>query len=258
VWDTQAPPHPLLSGPAPTRCGPFSYTRGPPVRHTTTALALTVLALAVACEPAVVDQPPATPWAAATLTTDGTDRYTLAGDPAFTTVTAPLGNQSGNTRVAITPTGAVDSVDQAICTTITGATAPNAQPGVVLRHDGVHAITVTRNIWAGIYTVINVHAWDLNLPPDNGRFVLAGQWPLTGLGHPGPAAPFPWRLCATAHANTVAFKVWPLTRPTPTDGDPCCTGALPLPVWAGRPGLYAGHLPPGHTLAYSDTTWSSP
>lgn len=221
---------------------------------TTAALAAAALIGATACEPNVVDTP-GTAWQATTLTHDANDRYLIAGDSHFTTATAPLLNTAGNTRVVLVHPGGPSTVDQAICTTITGATAPQAQQGVVLRFDGTHAITVTKNIYGGQYTTVNVHQWDLSLPDPGGRFTYAGGWNLPGIGHPGPVAAFPWRMCAGAAGSTVSFKVWPVSRPEPADGDPCCTGSLPLAVWPGRPGVYIGHIPPGHTSAYTDTTW---
>lgn len=223
-------------------------------------LIITVLAAAAfaltACEPPIVDSPPGTPWTSTTLTINGNDRYTAAGDPTFLAVTAPLSNTDSNTRTSLTHSAAPTSVDQAICATITGATAPSAQEGLVLRDDGTHAVTVTKNIWSAAYWTINVHVWNTDLPTDNGRFVLAGSWPLPGLGYPATPAPLPWRMCATATGSTVSFKTWPLTRQEPPAGDPCCTGSLPLTVWAGRPGVYVGHLPAGHTVAYTNIGWS--
>lgn len=221
-------------------------------------LIITVLAAAAftltACEPPVVDTPPGTPWTSTTLTTDGGDRYQAAGDPTFLAVTAPLSNAGSNTRVAVTHTGAPSSTDQTVCATFTGATSP-AQEGLVLRSDGVHAITVTKNVWGAAYWTINVHVWDTNLPVDNGRFTYMAGWPLTGLGYPHLPAPLPWRMCATAAGSTVSFKTWPLTRQEPPAGDPCCTGSLPVNVWAGKPGVYVGHLQPGHTVAYTNIGW---
>lgn len=224
-----------------------------------TLIALAALAL-TACEPIVTDQPPdtPTPWLTATLTTDNPDRYTAAGNPTFTTITAPLTNHSGNTRITLIAPDSPTAVDQTICTTIAGSTAPGAQQGVLLRFDGVHGVSVTKNVYAGAYTAVNVHQWNLDLPDGAGRFAYAGGWLLPGLGYPTTVAPFPWRLCASATGPTIAFKVWPLPGIEPADTDPCCTGSLPLAVWPGRPGIYAGHLPPGHTTVYTNTTWSAP
>jgi hypothetical protein len=228
------------------------------LRHLLPA-AVAALAL-TACEPPppVVRSPDST-WDAFTLTDDtstaGTDHYLVAGDNRFTTVTGELANHGGNTRIGLVARSA-STVDHGSCATVDGSTGDAYQQGLVLRWTGTQGITVTKGVWADVATVINVHTWDTTAPADNGRFTLVAQFTMSGLGWPNTkATPLPWRMCASALGSTVRFKVWPIPGPEPADDDPCCTGVTTVALTApGRPGWYAGHLQPGHTLAYSDLT----
>lgn len=217
-------------------------------------LALVALVVAAtACEPPppVAVSPDGT-WEAVTLTADGTDGYVVAGDAAFTTITAPMANKSGNTRIALVARTA-PTADQQVCATVAGATGSGYQQGLMLRWDGTRGITITKNVWGGLYTTVNVHTWDTTA---QAPFTLVSQHNLTALGWPNPeATPLPWRMCASATGRVVRFKVWPLPGPEPGDDDPCCGGVTTVDLdGPGRPGWYAGHLQPGHTLAYADLT----
>jgi hypothetical protein len=187
-----------------------------------------------------------------TLTADGADRYHVAGDLASMTATAPASNAGGNTRVAITLAWTPAVRDQAVCATFADASRDIDQEGLVLRWDGTHGVTVTKGVWASVYTTVNVHRWDTDQPEP---FTQIAAFPLTVLGAPAPqAVPLPWRMCASAIGDVVSFKVWPLGQAEPAEGDPCCTGAVAANLGDGRPGWYAGHLQPGDHLTYTDLT----
>lgn len=204
--------------------------------------ALAVVLLAVACEP---DVAAGSTWSSVFLTVDGEDAALVAGTSQFTAVSSPLSNTGGNTRVAIFD-GAV-SVDSTTCVTWVGQTAV-AQPGVLARWNGTTGITITRNVYAAVYDVINVHEWDLSQPDGADRFALIGSVQLDGLD-----APLPWRACLSTTGTMVTFKVWPTAMPEPVDGDPCCTGAATTSlIGEGRSGIYAGHVSAGQTLAFAD------
>lgn len=227
----------------------------------TAVTAVTLIGACCACQPPqVVDVDPGAPFQPATLTDDGTDRYQLAGDTTTATVTAPDTNVAGNTRITWTLAWRDPSIDQTVCATWTAASADSNQEGVMLRWDGTRGITLTKGVWAQVYTVINVHTWDTTAPVDQGRFTQIAQFPLTALGWPNAAArPLPWRICASATGTTIRFKAWPTADHEPAGDDPCCTGtATVTDTWPGRPGWYAGHLAPGHQLTYTDlTAWEN-
>jgi hypothetical protein len=208
---------------------------------------------------AAVSPAPEAP-ATVTLTPDGDDTYTVVGGAARTTVAAAGANRSGNTRVAWTAVDAPDALDEVSCATWEASPHGDAQQGALLRWDGVRGVTVTKNVWDRGYGIVNVHTWDLSRPVEDGRYTQIGGFPLAGItdaGAPGGARPLPWRLCAEARGAVVRFKVWALSAGAePAWDDPCCTGSVPLPeadrARPGRPGWYAGHLPPGGAVAYAD------
>lgn len=208
-----------------------------------------------ACEPTVV-APAGTAYDLVTLTGDGPDTVVVAGTPDFTTVSAPLGNTGANLRAAWLPAGSAASAEQAVCATWSGSTHAVVQEGALLRWTGTTGITVTKNVWLGTYTSVNIHRWDLARPVGDGRFTLLAAFPLPAIAGPGGGPrPLPWRLCASASADRVRFELWPLTRGEPAAGDACCTGSVALPATGpGRAGWYAGHLRPGHTVAYTALT----
>ena len=209
-----------------------------------------VTLLAASCVPAWLTM--------ATLTPDGTDTYDAAGDLTALTVTAPATNQGANLRVALIPNDEPVSKDQEACATWTWASSDQDQQGIVLRWDGLRAISVTKNVAYGIYSTVNVMAWDSTKPNVNERWQLYEQYGfMPGLMQAnGQAKPLPWRMCAKSQGSAVWFKVWATTQPEPAYGDPCCSGSASVPFWAnpGKAGWYAGHLAPGDSVRYENLT----
>jgi hypothetical protein len=221
--------------------------------------AVLAAALTACLPPPITDLAPGAPFQPETLTDDQADRYLLAGDLDEATVSAPPTNRGGNTRIVWTVPWTPATSTNGVCATWTSASADTVQQGVVLRWNGTTGVTVSKNVYAGLYPVINVHTWDVSRPVDQGRLTLLTQTPLTGLGWPSATAvPLPWRVCASATAGIVRFKAWPTSTPEPDDSDPCCTGGAPVAITEGRPGWYAGHLRAGQHVTYTDlTTWEN-
>lgn len=186
------------------------------------------------------------PWWAAGLTADGADIYDVTGSYDSTTVAARPSNTGGNTRVLFVTDGpAVDA--QESCATWATETWAGAQQGLALRWTGTEAITVTRNVWGGDRTVLNVHGWDLS--SGQGVFTLiGGNRPPVIASNP----PLPWRACARAAGASITWKVWPLTMGEPSWSDPCCSSAASSTLTGGRPGFYGGHIEPGGSIGFTD------
>jgi hypothetical protein len=217
-------------------------------------LAFAALTLgAAACEP--VTAPASSPYQLIALTPDGSDSLTVYGDQGSTVVHAPPTNTGGNSRAAWTVTGAPATTDQTACATWDASSHGFAQEGILLRWDGQRGITVTKNVYGSVFTVVNVHTWDLAHP--EAPFTQVGTgFPVPAITQPdGTVVPLPWRMCARATAGIVDFKVWPTAMAEPSWVDPCCTGAVIVPLTAaGKPGWFAGHVQPGHVLAYRNLT----
>jgi hypothetical protein len=176
-----------------------------------------------------------------------------------TVVTAAPGNVDGNLRLVFAEVDEPVRTDQQVCATWTEATSPYDQQGVALRVDTTgptRAITVTKNVWGGVFDVFNVHLWDA-AQPDGGVRLLGGKSLRLGLTSDGGLLELPWRICARAVGGTVTFKVWPAAEVEPRWDDPTYGMSLPLPAdapKAGRPGWYAGHVYAGQHLTYTDLT----
>lgn len=212
---------------------------GMKLRHASPILAL--ILLASACMPDWLEAP--------VLTADGADIYNATGDLDQLTVLAPAANKGGNLRLGLLHNGISPSTDQRSCATWQDETNRNAQEGALLRWDGQHGATVTKNVWGGAYWGFNVHTWDTKASP---AFTQVAGFTVKAVVD----QPLPWRLCAYATGQTVSFKVWPLSMPEPADGDPCCwrvAEGVPMPE-QGRPGWYIGHLHPGESATFTDMT----
>jgi hypothetical protein len=172
-------------------------------------------------------------------------------------VSAPPANDDGNLRLVFVDPGQPVRADQEVCATWTEASSPYDQQGVALRVDTdgpTRAVTVTKNVWGGIFDVFNVHTWDAS-QPNGGLRHLASMSLAPVLKPEGRLLPLPWRICARAVGDTLTFKVWPADRPEPRWDDGVHGMSVPLPAGtpeAGRPGWYAGHVMGGQHLTYTE------
>jgi hypothetical protein len=183
--------------------------------------------------------------------------FTVAGG---TITSSAHSSTSGNTRALFRRNVDPLAVDAEVCATWSAATH-NQQPGLALRvrtaGGGTQAITVTKNIWLGGFSIFNVHLMDTSRSP---VYHQTGQRDLAGLrrsASPNDVKPYPWRACARVVGTTVSFKVWPLADPEPTWADPRYAHSVAIPAtWntPGTAGLYVGHLGPTGTLRTSDIT----
>jgi hypothetical protein len=210
----------------------------------------------------VVD-PVAPGYAAFPLTSGDTDTYRLDATANGVSMGARSTNRDAATRVAFVPTATALATDEQSCATWSSATGDFHQEGATLREldqpGRTRAITVTKNVYAGIYSTFNVHVWD-SASPDIATLIASFDLH-AAFSRNGQLEPFPWRLCARAVGDVVAFEAWPLDQPEPAWGDPTHGGAVELPpgwVYPGRAGWYAGHLVPGANVVYTDLAASTP
>jgi hypothetical protein len=130
------------------------------------------------------------------------------------------------------------------------------QQGIVLRlvnlPDGkIRAITVTRNIWLGVFDVFNFHVWNTEADP-NSPFTLFGSIQISEL--PVRPAIYPLNMCARTVAVTdvVQFVIWTKGQKEPRWGG-STGGEARIPDDApavGRGGWFAGHLIPGSSMTF--------
>lgn len=194
------------------------------------------------------------------LTRDGADRYTTKAGRGTLRVSAPGSNRgiegNSNTRAVIWPPGTKPVVEQSSCARFTDARGAWVQQGLVLRFriDGsrVRSIVVAKNVWYGAEWQFNVMTWDTNRNQDwqvHGSAVLR-----TPFERNDKPRPLPWMLCARTEGAVIRVKGWRGDESEPTWNDASHTGAVRLPAgWqvAGKPGWYAGHIPPGGTMGMS-------
>ncbi len=195
---------------------------------------------------------------AAFLTADPDDDYGITVHDDATTITArPTNTAGGNTRVAFWPAGAPQVRDQQSCVSWFEG-SHGTQQGVALRVRSAlghtSAITVTKNVWAGFYWVLNVHLMD------NGNteqpYILIAQFRVNGaLVRNQAEAPGPWRLCARVVGDVLSAKAWAGDESEPAWDDTVHGGSVTVPPeWdaPGAAGWYIGHLAPGASTTYTD------
>lgn len=221
------------------------------------ALATTTIA-AGACTPAPPIDLQATAWSEQILTWIGTDSFTITGDATSLVVAAQATNGlDSNNRVLLYRHDGRAAVDLDVCLT---ATHPGGitQEGVALRvasaPSGYRAITVTRNVFGHATARYNVHGWDgamrHGLPGD-----LLGSVDLSGTVPDDPSAPR--RMCARAIGGTLEIKAWSAAAPEPGWDDERAVRTVAIPqqwVYAGQPGLFAGHIERGEQIAFTNFT----
>jgi hypothetical protein len=162
--------------------------------------------------------------------------------------------RGGDGRMVFWPTGTPPAPAAEVRSTWTASIGQVAQPGhahrVTVDRDGVHAITVTRNIWLGARWIVNVHAWRDGVPH------LLAQVDLPRLR----TAHFPWHVASRVFGPVVEVKVWPAGTHEPAWGAAGAGIVAFIPSWygiatSGQHGWYAGHLTgPAAAIAYRDLT----
>lgn len=165
-------------------------------------------------------------------------------------VGAVYGGTNGNVRDVSWPSNETASTDQESCAETTSQSAVTNQEGVALRvhstDTGWHAITVTKNIWAGATYIFNVHLWDTvtgTVPSPIAQFNLLTTFP--------NGATTNWLMCARVTGNTLDFKAWNAGQKQPSYG----TYTVQLPSgWSdpGEAGWYAGHLGQDEGINYAN------
>lgn len=216
--------------------------------------AVAALTLLAGCDWLIPTYTPAdpTPIGSAVVTADGTDAY------SFTTTTGtveaqPLdGNTGANLRMVFWPSDGPIVTDQQTCATWSSAVGPMTQEGAALRVIDGHAITVTKNVWAGAQWIFNLHVWAAGVGTMFGQFDLGAVF-----NRAGTLSPLPWHLCARALRGVFSFKAWPDYEREPSWSDATHGGSALIPTgWEtpGRAGWYVGHLPPGGQATYSALT----
>jgi hypothetical protein len=195
------------------------------------------------------------------LTSEADDDYGITVDGGTTVVAAPATNVGGNSRVAFWPADAPAVTDQLSCVAWT-EDDHTVQQGVALRirtdADRTTAITVTKNIWAGVWFGFNVHVMDS--AADSRYTKIYGLTLGEALSRVGQPAPGPWHLCARVQGDHLSFKVWPADEVEPPWMDGLHGGGVVLPAgWEqpGVPGWYAGHVASGGSITYVDR-WTVP
>lgn len=189
-----------------------------------------------------------------------------AGGPAYhyrydghrLAVHARPGVTDSNRRELAVPAGAGRHRDATSCATWARESSWRAQPGLAVRvtdrRGRVRAVTLTKNIFGGTQSVMNVLTWDTARHGDPWRAV--GQFDLARvlLTAHRRLVPLPWRACLRVRDRQVSFKVWPLGRvDRPTWHDRAYVRRARLPrsfVYAGRAGWYVGHVPGGGSAVY--------
>ena len=205
----------------------------------------------VACAP---EPEPPTGWSQVYLTRDGGDVARVRIEGAGTVAVEADGRNTGtNSRGLLYPTESETSPDEQSCAGTT-VSEQHAQEGVALRiapselgdHEGIRAITVTKNVWGHATHSYNVHLWDTTpavTPSGMASSELIDSADMSVALHEQPTRER--RLCARIEGQLLEIKVWPADDAEPDWGDPVHTHTTEVPeswVYAGRPGLYFGHL----------------
>ncbi|MCB0896479.1 MAG: hypothetical protein KDB43_14095, partial [Nocardioidaceae bacterium] len=193
----------------------------------------------------------------AVLTTGG-PAYHYRYDGRRLVVRAGAGSVDSNRRELAVPAGTRARRDQVSCATWARESSWRMQPGLAVRvadrGGRVRAVTLTKNVFGGTQSVMNVLTWDTGRRGDPWRRV--GQFDLAPvlLTTHRRLVPLPWRACLRAQGRQLEFRVWPLGRvDPPTWDDGAFVRRVRLPraaVYQGRPGWYVGHVPARGTAVY--------
>lgn len=211
-------------------------------------MALAWLMLAVACLP----PPPPAGWEQPYLTRSSDDVVVtdVTGVDSVRFIAPWQNSDANNTRVLLDRVDTPLSNDQTSCATAWSSGGWPSQEGVAVRiliqGDRTRALTVIKNVWAAATSVYVVHHWDTSHPEAFGQLATFDM--SAAVGPSDSTSPeLGRRLCTRVRGSTLTFKVWPAREPEPSWGDPVHVRSVSLPDSArhsGRPGWYAGHLPP--------------
>ena len=202
-------------------------------------------------------QLPADALAPSVLTAGGPP-YHYRYDGHRLVVHAARGTADSNRRELVVPVGERASRDQTTCATWARESSWRMQPGLAVRVTDrggrVRAVTLTKNVFGGTQSVMNVLTWDTDRRGDPWRAV--GQFDLARvlLTPHRRLLPLPWRACLRVRDREASFKVWPLGRVgRPAWSDHAYVRHVLLPRsfdHTGRPGWYVGHVPGGGSAVY--------
>jgi hypothetical protein len=177
--------------------------------------------------------------------------------PGTVVVTAPKASGGNNREFFWSRSDRIEP-DPTVCATFMTGQGIDQQ-GVVLRlnetADGdVTGISVTRNVWLGVFNTFNSHVWNTGADPTD-PFRQFGSTVLRAL--PVRPAVYPLHLCARVApaTNDVQFLVWRNGQAKPPWGSTAQGGEATIPPGApatGRGGWFAGHLTPGTSMTYSN------
>lgn len=220
------------------------------------AAALTISIIGSACHPMMNQL--GNGWVQGIITRDGGDDYNHRGANDVS-VSAKPGNTGGNFREALIKDGQRPSFDQESCVTWSGPAAGTIiQPGVVLRANTetgrTRLIMVTNNVMYGIRSTVNIHLVDTDW--EKAYSQIAGKM-TSSVGSFNTTQPLPWRFCAQVTGQDVRAKAWSTSNPEPAwdDDSAVVTATVPASyLYAGKPGIYIGHLRPGQATQLSNHT----
>lgn len=192
------------------------------------------------------------------LTQDGADQYSVVKTGGTVTAAAAASNLGSNQRELFWPAGLTERLNGQVCATWASESSSGVQQGVALRivagTSATRAVTVTKNVWAGVNWVFNVHVWDSSLAEP---FIDIGQFDLGAVlsNSQGGLYPLPWRLCVRVDGDRLTFKLWvPAVHAEPGWADPVHSRSTSVPAaWnvPGQLGWYVGHLPPAGSATFN-------
>lgn len=182
--------------------------------------------------------------------------YTYSNPSPGTEVVTARKSSAGDNREFFWDRAGRSESDQTVCASFATGQGTDQQ-GVVLRlrrspNGKIEAITVTRNIWLGVFNVFNFHVWNTGADPSS-PFAQFGSVVISEL--PIRPAIYPLNMCARTVSATdiVQFVVWTRGQEQPVWGGAAGSGEARIPDDApstGRCGWFVGHLIPGTSMTY--------
>lgn len=191
----------------------------------------------------------------ARVTPDCSDYSYSNPSPGTVVVTASKASGGNNRDFFWSQSDRIEA-DPTVCATFATGQGIDQQ-GLVVRLNkmtdgGIVGITVTRNIWLGVFNVFNYHVWNTGADPSS-PFTQFGSTVISEL--PVRPAVYPLNMCArvVAGTNRIQFVVWTKGQSRPRWGSTERGGEATIPAGApstGRGGWFDGHLTPGTSMTY--------